>query len=206
MQPISKALLVTVFGIFCTLFVSGQRYAYVDTDYILKNLQSYQDAQAELDRVSTQWQKEIEQRYDAIERLYKAYQAEKVLLTEDMRKEREDEIIRLEEEAKNMQRQRFGVEGDLFQRRQELIQPIQEEVYQAIKQVADGGGFSVIFDKAGQSNILYADPRYDKSDRVLSRLGVSASDREDNNQNDQDSNEEPQMRDSGRGGEEKPRR
>ena len=168
--------------------VSAQRYAYVDTDYILKNLESYQDAQKELDRISGQWQKEIEQRYEAIDRLYKAYQAEKVLLTEDMRKEREDEIIRQEEEAKALQRQRFGVDGDLFKRRQELIQPIQEEVYQAIKQVADGGGFSVMFDKAGQSNILYADPRYDKSDRVLSRLGVSASDRDDDDDDsDQDS-------------------
>jgi outer membrane protein len=170
----------------------AQRYAYVDTDYILKNLDSYQDAQQELNRISQQWQNEIEQRYEAIERLYKAYQAEKVLLTEDMRKEREDEIVRLEEEAKQLQRQRFGVEGDLFRRRQELIQPIQEEVYQAIKQVAEGGGFAVIFDKAGQTNILFADPRYDKSDRVLSRLGVSASDRED----DDDAQQDDGMRDS----------
>lgn len=205
MERISKVLFITLFGIFATLYVSGQRYAYVDTDYILKNLQSYQDAQKELDRLSTQWQKEIEQRYEAIDRLYKSYQAEKVLLTEDMRKEREDEIIRLEEEAKNLQRQRFGVEGDLFMRRQELIQPIQEEVFQAIKQVADGGGFSVIFDKAGQSNILYADPRYDKSDRVLSRLGVSASDREDA-QDDGDSNGGSQNRDTGGGDDKQPRR
>ncbi len=181
----SAVLLVFLLGLFSG--AEAQRYAYVDTDYILKNLDSYQDAQKELDRLSTQWQKEIEQRYEAIDRLYKAYQAEKVLLTEDMRKEREDEIIRLEEEAKSLQRQRFGVEGDLFRRREELIQPIQEDVYQAIKQVADGGGFAVIFDKAGQSNILYADPRYDKSDRVLTRLGVSASDREDSD-SDSDTN------------------
>jgi outer membrane protein len=180
MKQLSKVFLLIAVALSTSLATSAQRYAYVDTDYILKNLDSYQDAQAELDRISTQWQKEIEQRYEAIDRLYKAYQAEKVLLTEDMRKEREDEIIRQEEEAKSLQRQRFGVDGDLFRRREELIQPIQEEVFQAIKQVADGGGFSVIFDKAGQSNILYADPRYDKSDRVLSRLGVSASDREDN--------------------------
>jgi outer membrane protein len=157
MKQISKAFFFIAIATLCSLTISAQRYAYVDTDYILKNLESYQDAQKELDRISSQWQKEIEQRYEAIDRLYKAYQAEKVLLTEDMRKEREDEIIR------------------------------QEEVFQAIKQVADGGGFSVIFDKAGQSNILYADPRYDKSDRVLSRLGVSASDREDSDESDRDS-------------------
>ena len=186
MKQISKAFFFIGIVLLSSLTVSAQRYAYVDTDYILKNLESYQDAQKELDRISGQWQKEIEQRYEAIDRLYKAYQAEKVLLTEDMRKEREEEIVRQEEEAKSWQRQRFGVDGDLFRRREELIQPIQEEVFQAIKQVADGGGFSVMFDKAGQSNILYADPRYDKSDRVLSRLGVSANDR-DGDDSDQDS-------------------
>ncbi|MCH2215035.1 MAG: OmpH family outer membrane protein [Flavobacteriales bacterium] len=178
MKQFLKAFFFIALALFSSSASIGQRYAYVDTEYILQNLDSYQDAQKELDRISTQWQKEIEQRYEAIDRLYKAYQAEKVLLTEDMRKDREDEIIRQEDEAKSLQRQRFGVDGDLFRRREELIQPIQEEIFQAIKQVADGGGFSVIFDKAGQSNILYADPRYDKSDRVLSRLGVSASDRE----------------------------
>lgn len=183
-------IITSVLSIFMMGFAQAQRYAYVDTEYILKNLESYQDAQKELDRISKQWQTEIEQRYEAIDRLYKAYQAEKVLLTEEMRKEREEEIIKQEEEAKELQRQRFGVEGDLFKRRQELIQPIQEEVYQAIKQVAEGGGYSVIFDKANQSNILYADPRYDKSDRVLSRLGVSSSERDD------DSDSEPTEQDN----------
>jgi len=146
----------------------------------LTNLTDYQNAQKELDRISQQWQQEIEERYESIDRLYKAYQAEKVLLTEEMRKEREEEIVRKEQEAKELQRQRFGVEGDLFKRRKELIQPIQDDIYNAIKEVAQGGGFSVIFDKGNQSNILYADPRYDKSDRVLSRLGVSAKDIEEN--------------------------
>jgi outer membrane protein len=205
MKQISKAFFFIGIVLLSSLTVSAQRYAYVDTDYILKNLESYQDAQKELDRISGQWQKEIEQRYEAIDRLYKAYQAEKVLLTEDMRKEREEEIVRQEEEAKSWQRQRFGVDGDLFRRREELIQPIQEEVFQAIKQVADGGGFSVIFDKAGQSNILYADPRYDKSDRVLSRLGVSANDR-DGDDSDQDSGSGSETRQEENKGGEAPRR
>jgi outer membrane protein len=179
----------------------AQRYAYVDTDYILKNLDSYNDAQKELDRISQQWQKEIEQRYESIDRLISAYQAEKVLLTEGMRKEREEEIERKKQEAKELQRQRFGVDGDLFQRRQELIQPIQEEIYNAIKEVATGGGFSVIFDKANQSNILYADPRYDKSDRVLSRLGVSSRDRESgDDDNADDGNDQGTSPDPGQGG------
>jgi len=202
-----KAFFFIAVAVLSSMTISAQRYAYVDTDYILKNLDSYQDAQKELDRISSQWQKEIEGRYEAIDRLYKAYQAEKVLLTEDMRKEREDEIVRQEGEAKALQRQRFGVDGDLFRRREELIQPIQEEVFQAIKQVADGGGFSVMFDKAGQSNILYADPRYDKSDRVLSRLGVSASDRDDDDSDsDQDSGSGTDTQQQGGKGGESPRR
>jgi outer membrane protein len=180
--------------------MQAQRYAYVDTDYILKNLDSYNDAQKELDRISQQWQREIEQRYESIERLQSAYQAEKVLLTEGMRKEREEEIERKKQEAKELQRQRFGVDGDLFQRRQELIQPIQEEIYNAIKEVASGGGFSVIFDKANQSNILYADPRYDKSDRVLSRLGVSSRDRDSGDEDSNDGNDERMSPDQGQGG------
>lgn len=186
-----KKLILTTFIALLTVGAYAQRYAYVDTDYILKNLAAYDDAQKELDRLSKQWQNEIEQRYEAIDRLYKAYQAEKVLLTEEMRKEREDEIVRKEQEAKDLQRQRFGVDGDLFRKREELIQPIQDDVYNAIKEVAQGGGFSVIFDKAGQSNILYADPRYDKSDRVLSRLGVSAKDRS-NDDSDDDKSEPAQ--------------
>lgn len=176
-----KKLIFTAFILLSVSSAFAQRYAYVDTEYILTNLTDYQNAQKELDRISQQWQQEIEERYESIDRLYKAYQAEKVLLTEEMRKEREEEIVRKEQEAKDLQRQRFGVEGDLFSRRKELIQPIQDDIYNAIKEVAQGGGFSVIFDKGNQSNILYADPRYDKSDRVLSRLGVSQKDIEENN-------------------------
>ncbi|NEN21966.1 OmpH family outer membrane protein [Cryomorpha ignava] len=182
-----KLIFTLVIASFCMLSASAQRYAYVDTEYILKNLASYSDAQKELDRLSKQWQTEIEQRYESIDRLYKAYQAEKVLLTEEMRKEREDEIVRKEQDAKELQRSRFGVDGDLFKKREELIQPIQDDIYNAIKEVAQGGGFSVIFDKANQSNILYADPRYDKSDRVLSRLGISAKDRTTDDADDSDS-------------------
>ncbi len=196
-----KRLLFTV--LLSTLVLStleAQRYAYVDTEYILRNLRPYNDAQKELDRLSRQWQKEIEDRYDAIERLYKSYQAEKVLLTAEMRKEREEEILRKEEEARDLQRQRFGVEGDLFSKRQELIQPIQDDIYNAIKEVAQGGGFSVIFDKGNESNILYADPRYDKSDRVLSRLGVSSRDRNGGADGGDDDASMERGRDSGGGG------
>lgn len=192
-------LIISLVIVLTASAIQAQRYAYVDTDYILKNLDSYNDAQKELDRISQQWQREIEQRYESIERLQSAYQAEKVLLTEGMRKEREEEIERKKQEAKELQRQRFGVDGDLFQRRQELIQPIQEEIYNAIKEVASGGGFSVIFDKANQSNILYADPRYDKSDRVLSRLGVSSRDRDSGDDDTNEGNDDRMSPDQSQG-------
>ena len=175
-----KRILIIALILATGLTVSAQKFAFVDTEYILNNIPSYNAAQSDLEAQASEWQQEIELRYKEIEKMYREYQAEKVLLTEEMKKEREDEIVRKEQEAKELQRQRFGVDGDLFKRRQELIQPIQDDVYNAIKEVAQGGGFSVMFDKANQSNILYADPRYDKSDRVLSRLGVSAKDREAN--------------------------
>ena len=116
-----KKLILTAVVTMMTVSAFSQRYAYVDTEYILKNLSAYDDAQKELDRLSKQWQDEIEARYEAIDRLYKAYQAEKVLLTEEMRKEREDEIVRKEQEAKDLQRKHFGVDGDLFKKRKSLF-------------------------------------------------------------------------------------
>jgi outer membrane protein len=201
-----KYLIIIILSVTVSQMSSAQRYAYVDTEYILKNLSSYSSAQKELDRFSKQYQTEIESRYEGLDRLIKAYQAEKVLLTEELRKEREAEILRKETEVKELQKQRFGIDGDLFQKRQELIQPIQEEIYNAIKEVAQGGGFSVIFDKANESNILYADPRYDKSDRVLARLGVSAKDQSDGSegsedaQDDKSDNPDDTGKDSGRDG------
>ena len=112
--------------------------------------------------------------------------AERVLLTEDMKREREEEITQAEKEAKELQKKRFGLNGDLFKKREELIKPIQDEIFKAIKEVAESGNYMVIFDRSNQSSIIFASPKYDKSDRVLSRLGVSASDR-DNGDDDQDS-------------------
>jgi outer membrane protein len=165
----------------------AQNFAYVDMDYILQNLPAYQDAQKELDNLSKQWQREIEQRYEAIDRLYKAYEAEKVLLSEEMKQKREDEILKKEQEARELQRQRFGVEGDLYKKRQQLLEPIQNDIYQAVKDLADGSGYDIVFDKSGQSNILYGDPRYDKSDRILRKLGISESDIEEKKDTDRGS-------------------
>ena len=147
------------------------KFSYVDTDYIMGEIPEYKAAQSELDKTSVQWQKEIDTKYAEVDKLYKAYQADAILLTEDMKKKRENEIINKEKEVKDLQKQRFGVEGELFKKRQELVKPIQDKVYNAIKAVAERRGVGFVMDKAGQVSLLYANPKYDLSDDVLVHLG-----------------------------------
>ena len=154
-----------------SLIVSAQKFAYVDTKYILANITEYKSAQEQLDKISVDWQKEIESKYSQIDKLYKAFQAEQILLTEEMKRKREDEIIRKEKEAKSLQKKRFGVGGDLFKKRQELVKPIQDKIYEVIKEIAVAGNYGLIFDKSGDANILYSDPKFDKSEEVLNKLG-----------------------------------
>lgn len=168
-----KIKFVAVFVFFVVLNASAQKFGYVDTDYILSKIPEYKAAQAELDKLSVDWQKEIEAKYAEIDKLYKIYQAESVLLTEDMRKKRENEIINKEKEVKELQKQRFGVDGELFKKRMELVKPIQDKVYNAVKQVAERSALAFIFDKAGQVSILYSNNKYDKSEDVLTFLGYN---------------------------------
>jgi outer membrane protein len=162
-----------------TLFISAlsansafaQRFAYVDTEYILQHIPEYNAAQKQLDDISIKWQEEIDQRFTEIENLYKKYQEEQVLLSPEMRRQREDEIINLEIETKEFQRLKFGYEGDLFQEKIKLIQPIQERVAKAIQQIAAEQALDIILDKSGEVVFLYANPRLDKSDEVIVKLG-----------------------------------
>jgi outer membrane protein len=165
--------------IVCLLLISGlafsqggaAKFGYVDTDYILGQIPEYKAAQGELDKTSISWQKEIETRFSEIDKLYKAYQADAILLTDDMKKKRENEIMNKEKEVKDLQKQRFGVDGELFKKRQELVKPIQDKVYNGIKAVAEKKGLGFILDKSGQVSILYANSKYDISDDVLVHLG-----------------------------------
>ena len=150
---------------------AAAKFGYVDTDYILDQIPEYKAAQNELDKTSIQWQKEIEGRFSEIDKLYKAYQADAILLTDDMKKKRENEILNKEKEAKDLQKQKFGVDGELFKKRQELVKPLQDKVYNAIKVVAEKKGIGFILDKSGQVSILYANHKYDISDDVLIHLG-----------------------------------
>jgi outer membrane protein len=152
-------------------FTLAQKYAFVDTEYILNRIPSYKAAQDQLDKLAGDWQEEIETQYGEIEKMYKDFQAEKVLLTEEMKIQKEEEIVNRENEVKQLQQTYFGRDGNLFKKRQELIKPIQDEVYQAVKEIAAEGNYAVIFDTASGANMLYTNPKYDKSDDVLEKLG-----------------------------------
>jgi outer membrane protein len=164
-------------SIFCLLVASSfsqggaAKFGYVDTDYILSQVPEYKAAQNELDKTSINWQKEIDGKYAEVEKLYKAYQADAILLTDEMKKKRETEISNREKEVKDLQKQRFGADGELFKKRAELVKPIQDKVYNAIKAVAEKAGMGFIMDKSGQVSLLYANSKYDKSDDVLVFLG-----------------------------------
>ena len=160
----------------CTLIVLisqlalSQRFAYVDSEYILNKLPSYQTALTKLDGFSKTWQKEVEDKFAEVEKKYKEFQSEKVLLTEDMKKVKEDEIVQLEKNAKDLKKKYFGVDGELFKKRGELIKPIQDEIYNAIKQLASEGNYAMIFDVSAGAVLLYTDDKYDMSDDVLKKI------------------------------------
>lgn len=150
----------------------AQKYAYVDTDYILTNIPAYKEAQEQIEKLSKQWELEIKEDYQELDKLLKQFQIDKLLLSDDMRNKREQEIIEKERAVKELQRKRFGPEGDRFRKEQELMKPIQDEVYGAIKEIAATGSYAVIFDSASSNlSMLYTDPKYDLSDDVLKKLG-----------------------------------
>ncbi len=151
----------------------AQRFAYVDSEYILNNIPAYRSAQEQLDKLAEEWQTEVELIYQEVEALYRSYQNERVLMSEEMRKKREDEIVSKEAEAADLQRKYFGPEGELYQTQEELIRPVQDRVYNAIEQMAVDGNYAVIFDTSDSPIMLYTDPRNDLSDDVLKRLGYT---------------------------------
>ena len=150
----------------------AQRYAVIDSKYILSKLPEYKDAQDKLDQFSKMWQQEIDQKSADLDKMYKDYDAEKVMLSDELKKKREDEIYNKEKELRDLQRQRFGYQGDLFKKREELIKPIQDKVYNAIQKLAVAKLYDFILDKSEGITVIFADPKLDKSDDVLKELGV----------------------------------
>ena len=157
--------------LFTTAASFAQKYAFVDTEYIRKNIPAFNTAQEQLDKLSKQWEKEVADGYAVVEQMYKSYQNESVLLSQDMKTKREEAIIAKEKEMKDLQNKYFGMQGELFKKREELVKPIQDEILKAIKEIAVEGSYAVIFDSAASGNILFANPKYDISDQVLQKLG-----------------------------------
>ena len=166
----------TFLVIFCALLmVSGsyaQRYAVIDSKYILDKIPDYKAAQKKLDEFSTLWQQELDQKQAAVDKMFKDYDAEQVMLPDNLKKKREDELYNKEKELRDLQRKRFGFEGDLFKKRQELIKPIQDLVYNAVQKLAVDKQYDFILDKSEGITVIFADPKLDKSEEVLKNLGV----------------------------------
>jgi len=150
----------------------AQRYAVVDTKYILEKMPDYKDAQKRLDGFSESWQKEIDDKQTALDKMYKDYEGEQVMLSDELKKKREDQLFIKEKEVRDLQRKRFGFEGDLFKKRQELIKPIQDKVYNAIQKIAVAKLYDFILDKSEGITVIFADPKLDRSEDILRELGV----------------------------------
>jgi len=165
-----KTISTALFAFLLTSLATAQRIAYVDVTDVLESLPEYQKAQEQLDKVATQWRQEIAQEQDKIKGMYSKYQAEQVLLSEEMKKQREDEIMNKEKEVRELQRQKFGPEGALFKKREELVKPIQDKVYATIQKYAEDKGYEFVFDKGSASGMLYADKRNDKTEDIKTIL------------------------------------
>lgn len=165
-------LITIIFLIFGLNFVQAQRFGYIDTDYILNKMPEYKKAQDEIAQLSSAWEKEIQEMAKKIEAMYSALQAEQVLLTEEMRKERTEAIQKREAEMKEYQKKVFGFGGLFFLKKQELIKPIQDKVWDAVDKAAKQNNLAIVFDKAGELVMIYTDPRYDYTDFVLDELGL----------------------------------
>jgi outer membrane protein len=166
-----KLVIIAGILLIATATSFAQKFAFVDTEYILENIPAYKAAQEQLDQLSAQYQKELESMHSEVEQMYKDFQSESVLLSDEMKRKREDVIITKEKEYKELQRKYFGRDGDLFKKRQGLVKPIQDDIFNAIQEISNEGQYAVIFDKASGVTLIYTNPKFDLSDQVLSKLG-----------------------------------
>lgn len=177
-----KIIITAVLMAFLAFPMFGQKYAYIDSEYILSNMPDYVEAQAELDRVAVEWQQEIEKEFAKIDSMYKKYQTEVITMPENMKQKREEAIINAEKAAKDLQKKRFGKDGDLTKKREELVTPIQDRVFTAIDEYAKEKGYAFVFDVAGSMTIIYADPKWDINDQIMQKLGVTVRDDSDDDE------------------------
>jgi len=168
-----KKIGILIAALLAVTTLSAQKFAVVDMEYIMKNIPAYETANEQLNQASARWQKEVEARMQEVQTLYKNYQTELVFLSDEMKVKRENEIVEKEKAAQELKRKYFGPEGELFKKRSSLMQPIQDEVYNAVKNIAEEKQYQFIIDKASAMNIIYVSPKIDISDDVLAKLGYS---------------------------------
>ncbi|MBR6649388.1 MAG: OmpH family outer membrane protein [Bacteroidaceae bacterium] len=168
-----KILLVTILAFFAALGAEAQKYALVDMEYILKNIPAYERANEQLDQQSRRWQAEVDQLVLQAQDLYKKYQSESMFLSDEQRAQREKEILDTEKKASDLKRQYFGPDGELYKKRESLMAPIQDEIYNAVKEISETKGYSMVIDRASAVSIIFASPKIDISNDVLSKLGYS---------------------------------
>jgi outer membrane protein len=167
-----KTLLLSIAFLGLAFASHAQRYAIIDTKYILGKIPEYRDADTKLQQIGAQWQKEIDDKQAALDKMYKNYEAEQFMLTEELKKKREDELFLREKDVRELQKRRFGYEGDLFKERQKLVKPVQDKVYNAIQKMAIAKAYDFVLDKSEGITIIFADPKLDKSEDVLKELGI----------------------------------
>jgi outer membrane protein len=182
-----KYIVLMVLLVFGLTQSNAQRFAYVDTDYILDMLPEYKSAQKQLDLIAETWQKEAEEKKSEIDKMLQEFQAEQILLTAELKKKKETDIKLKEAELKEFMTKKFGYEGELFKKRQELVKPIQDKVFDACQNIAKKSALDFIFAKGGEMIMMYSNARYDKSDEVLIELGVNVT-KNKGNAPDQNSN------------------
>lgn len=168
-----KFLLVSLFFGLATVAVQAQKYALVDMEYILKNIPAYERANEQLNQQSKRWQSEIDELTAKAEELYLNYQSESMFLSDQQRLQREEDILTIEKQARELKNNYFGPSGELFKKRESLMAPIQEEIYNAVKEICDSKGYSMVIDRASAVSIIYASPKIDISNDVLTKLGYS---------------------------------
>ena len=168
-----KILFIAGFVCLAVFAANAQRYAILDSKFILDKLPEYKEAQKQLDQLSEAWQKELDNLQTTLDKMYRDFEAEQVMLSDELKKKREDELFNKEKELRDLQRQRFGYEGDLFKKRQELIKPVQDKVYNAVEKLAVEKGYDFILDKSEGITVIFADPKLDRSEDILKMLGVN---------------------------------
>ena len=170
-----KKLLVALYAVMMTLNLAakGEQVVLVDMDYIMSAIPAYETANEQLDQISKKWQKEVEAILIEVQTMYKNYQTELVFLSDEMKKKREDEIIAQEKEANDLKRKYFAPDGELFKKREALVKPIQDEIYNAVQEICEQQGYQIVLDKSTTNNLIFASPKIDISDELLEKLGYS---------------------------------